>query len=830
MRKFTLLFFATFVMVLMASVTSAQTSKSGSRAMLYSDDFESYAVGDFVAVVSPEFWTTWTNTPGSAEDALIVDNESSSPTQSFKVDGTTDLILKLGDKTTGKYEVSWMFMVPANYAGYYNIQHYEAPGVEWASELYFREDGSGSINAGGTDAATFTYNHDEWFRISNVVDLEQDSGFIYFNDVLIHAWQWSLQATGEAGVLQLGGVDFFAGVVSGSGESPLYYVDDVTYEAITEQFIYSDDFESYTAGDYVAVVSPEFWTTWTNTPGSAEDALIVDSESSSPTQSFKVDGSTDLILKLGDKTTGVYEVNWMYMVPTGFCGYYNIQHYEAPGVEWGSELYFMEDGSGTINAGGEAAASFTYTHDVWFKIRNVVDLELDSGYIYFNDALIYQWQWSLQATGEPGALQLGGVDFFAGALTGTTETPTYYVDDVEYLTIVEGAASPAISIPTSPIILTAPQGTMQTHDLLMTNTGGTNLNFKIINSYNEPTSSLKQGAKVPAGSDIISNGVPQFDPSYNPGPAAPANRDVTLNYDGENASAIGLTNANQWRVSARFDASMVEQYNGMYLTSVDVFVNDLADAHKIQIYDMGNINLPGPGALLYEQDFFPNIADWTTVVLVDPVYISGTDIWIGYWMDQPAGIFPAGVDAGPVNPDGDWMSSGPGWGHLSDNPDFQVNWNIRGTLTGEAGVVWLSTNPSEGVLEPAAEQNITVTVDASDLQELSIYKGKLHVQSNDPVNEQLNISVWITVLVGVNENGEKAYVSVYPNPANDVLNVVANTEISSVSISNNLGQVVYSQTVNKTETMIRLDEFKTGMYFVRIETANGTATQKLMVE
>jgi len=830
MRKFTFLFVMTFV--LMASLASAQSNKSGSRAMLYSDDFESYTVGDFVAVVNPDWFTTWSNLPGSAEDALIVNTQSSSPTQSFKVDGTTDLILKLGDKTTGKYEVSWNYMVPTNYGGYYNFQHYQAPGIEWASELYFNTDGTGSINAGGTDAAQFTYNHDEWFRVRNVIDLDQDSGYIYFGDVLIYQWQWSLDAsTGDPGMLQLGGVDFFAGVVSGSGETPLYYVDDLTFESITEQFLYQDDFESYTVGDYVAVANPDWFTTWSNLPGSAEDALIVNTESNSPTQSFKVDGTTDLILKLGDKTTGVYEVNWMYMVPANYGGYYNFQHFQAPGVEWASELYFNTDGTGTINAGGTDAATFTYNHDVWFKIRNVIDLDQDSGYIYFGDALIYQWQWSLDAsTGDPATLQLGGVDFFAGVVSGSGETPLYYVDDIEYITIVEGAASPAIDIPTSPIILNVPSGTTLTHDLTVTNTGGTTLNYTIVTSFDEPAASTKQSAKIATPARAMGNTVAQFDPSYTTGPAAPTNRDVTLNYDGDNASAIGLTDANQWKVSAHFPAAMVEQYNGMYLTSVDVFVNDLADGHKIQIYDMGSINLPGPGALLYEQDFFPNIADWTTVVLVDPVYISGRDIWIGYWMDQPAGIFPAGVDAGPLNLDGDWISTGPGWGHLSDNPAFEVNWNIRGLLTGTAGPVWLSANPNNSSLEPAVSETVTVTVDASELQELTIYKGKLHVRSNDPANQQINISVWLTVLVGVNETGEKAFVTVYPNPANDVLNLYANTQINTVTISNNLGQVVYQGAFNSHETKISLDALNTGIYFVKIETNNGTATQKLMVK
>lgn len=828
MRKFTLLFVSTFVLMLMASVVTAQGNKSGSREFLYQDDFESYAVGDFVAVESPDFWTTWSNLPGSAEDATIVNTFASSPVQSVIVEGSTDLIAKLGNKTTGKYMITFDMMVPTGKAGYYNFQHYEAPGTEWAFELYFNTDGSGTMNAGGADAASFTYPKDTWFTVENFIDLNADWAQVFFDGELIYEWQYSLTAEGDPGVLQLGGIDFFAGAAT--GETPTYYFDDLSYEAIVEEYIYQDDFEDYTSGGYVAVQNPDWFTTWSNLPGSAEDALIIDTQSSSPTQSFKVDGTTDLILKLGDKLSGKYEVNWMMKIPSGFAGYYNFQKTQAPGVEWASELYFNEDGSGTINAGGEGMGAFTYTHDIWFKVRNVIDLDQDSGYIYLDDTQIMAWQWSLDAsTGEPGMKQLGGVDFFAGVASGSGESPLYYVDDVEYITIAAGVDPATIDVSSSSILLTIPEGNTITQDLPIGNVGGQSLTYNIVPSFDEPAS-MKVATTTPAGANTIANGVPAFDPSYTPGPAAPANRDVTLNYDGENASAIGLTNANQWRVSARFPATMVGQYNGMYLTSVDVFVNDLADAHKIQVYDMGSINLPGPGTLLYEQDFFPNIANWTTVVLVDPVYMSGRDIWIGYWMDQPAGIFPAGVDAGPLNLDGDWISTGPGWGHLSDNPDFQVNWNIRGTLTGEAGVVWLSTNPTDGVLEPGMSETVAVNIDAAGLQELTMYKGKLHVRSNDFSNEQVNINVWITVLVGVNENGEKAYVSVFPNPAGNIVNLQANTQINHVTITNNVGQMVYSSDINNTETKINLDQYTTGMYFITIETANGIATQKLMVK
>lgn len=820
MRKFT------FSMItLLAFVLAAFSLQAQNRDIVYEDDFESYTAGDYLAESIPDWWTTWTDNPGSAEDAVISSDEAASGVNSVYVSGTNDMVLKLGNKTSGMYWINFNFFVPEGMAGYYNVQHYQEPGIEWAYEIYFKADGTGFMHAGGSDATTFTYTQGVWFTVENMIDLNSDWAQVYFDDEMIYEWQFSLQAQGEPGQLQLGAVNFFAGAET--GETPAYYFDDVSFEADIEQILYWNDFDDYNVGDYIAVVDPDNWTTWGNAPGTTEDALIVDEQSFSPSNSLKVDGVSDLVFKMGNKTSGKYIVDFNYYVPSGFGAYYNFQHYQEPGIEWAFEVYFATDGSGTMNAGGNDAASFTYTHDEWIEITNVIDLDEDWAQVYFDEELIYEWQFSLGAQGDVNILQLGGINFYAGAPTG--ETPTYFVDDLVWVALVPPAQDPTIDIVSSQIITTMPEGDSETITRSLGNTGESLLIYDIVTSFDEPAK--KAASPIVSTAKIgRSNGVPVAAPNYTPGPAAPANRDVTLTYSGENASAIGLTSANQWRVAARFPAEMTVPYNGMYLTAVDVFINDPADDHKIMIWDMGSINLPGPGELIYEQGFFPNIGTWTTVVLTEPVYVNGRDLWVGYWMDQPAGIFPAGVDAGPAVPDGDWISSGPGWSHLSSNPDLNANWNIKALLTGDAGSVWLTVSPTAGEVEPGEADEINIDLDATGLTPQTIYKAKMHVRSNDPANQQINISVWITVLVGLNENGEQAYVKVYPNPAKDVMMLESNTEITSIILSNLIGQVVYEGAVGQNETRIATDAFETGMYILTIQTVNGTATQKIMIE
>ena len=71
--------------------------------------------------------------------------------------------------------------------------------------------------------------------------------------------------------------------------------------------------------------------------------------------------------------------------------------------------------------------------------------------------------------------------------------------------------------------------------------------------------------------------------------------------------------------------------------------------------------------------------------------------------------------------------------------------------------------------------------------------------------------------------------TVYPNPANNVLNINANSNINNVEVYNMMGQMVGSYNVNDVNTQISTTSFANGVYTVRINTENGTSTQKFTV-
>lgn len=88
--------------------------------------------------------------------------------------------------------------------------------------------------------------------------------------------------------------------------------------------------------------------------------------------------------------------------------------------------------------------------------------------------------------------------------------------------------------------------------------------------------------------------------------------------------------------------------------------------------------------------------------------------------------------------------------------------------------------------------------------------------------------VFITVLTNINTI-DAAYISVFPNPARDVLFVEFNLQQeATLKLFDMKGQLIHSSNfINQTS--VSLSNFSNGLYILKIETAEGTATQKVKI-
>jgi hypothetical protein len=96
------------------------------------------------------------------------------------------------------------------------------------------------------------------------------------------------------------------------------------------------------------------------------------------------------------------------------------------------------------------------------------------------------------------------------------------------------------------------------------------------------------------------------------------------------------------------------------------------------------------------------------------------------------------------------------------------------------------------------------------------------------VSKVVNMTMSIT---GINDIPANYSVSVYPNPANSVVNIASDYNMTSVTLVNYVGQTVYTQAVTGNSHQINVSNYVTGMYFVRIETTDGSViTKRLTID
>jgi hypothetical protein len=72
--------------------------------------------------------------------------------------------------------------------------------------------------------------------------------------------------------------------------------------------------------------------------------------------------------------------------------------------------------------------------------------------------------------------------------------------------------------------------------------------------------------------------------------------------------------------------------------------------------------------------------------------------------------------------------------------------------------------------------------------------------------------------------------SFYPNPANDVVNIVSANDIRTIEVLNYIGQTIYkTNDINLKVTKLDVGSFNAGEYFVKITTMSGIKTTKVTV-
>ncbi len=800
-----------------------------------SDDFEAYNSGEKLVeqalAQGIDFWTCWSGDSGagSAEDGTVTDEQAASGSNSVLCDGTNDFVMLFGDQTEGQHNVSFDMFVPTGYVGYYNILQAFAPGgagAVWGLEIYFNPGGSAELNAENTTPLqTFSYPYDTWFHVENIIDLNADLATLKVEGVEIATWQWSVGASGS-GINQLGAMDIYAATTNGT---PKCFYDniDVTQPTAFEIF---DDLEAYNADEKLVeqalAQGIDFWTCWSGNSGAggAEDGTVTTEQAASGSNSVLCDGTNDFVMLFGDKTSGKYAVTFDMFVPTGYVGYYNILQAFGPGgagAVWGLEIYFNPGGIAELTAENTTPLqTFNYAYDTWFHIENIIDLNADLATLKVEGVEIATWQWSVGASGS-GINQLGAMDIYAATTNGTPKcfydnfilenfeplSPpinlTASVNDNDVTLQWEGPTDDLIGYnvyrDTEVIAEEITETTYMDLDLLP---GLYSYDVKAVYDDGISAGAGPAEAYIEGGTDremvLLEIGTGTWC-VYCPGSAMGAD-DLVEN--GHNVAVIEYHDGDDYEtVQSAYRATNyyginsfpTAQFDGV-ITQVGGNANQSIYLTYLPLYEERADNIS-----LFELDINVEMDGETDIdidVLVDNIYPYPGDNIVLHVVCTESHI--------PEN-----------WFVMNE-----INFVCREMLPDQYGTAmdFSSQTTYTGSFD------LDISAYEKDNCEIVVF-----LQNNDTKEVLQAAKFDLEDIVGVSEHALRQSISIYPNPAKEMLHISCDNGISSVRIMNQVGQLILIRQTDATGFTINVSNLETGLYFVEIATEEGTITEKILI-
>jgi len=195
--------------------------------------------------------------------------------------------------------------------------------------------------------------------------------------------------------------------------------------------IFTDNFDSYTAGQNLVTQNSTDWDTWTGGSGTTEDVLISNASANSGANSLYFastgGGPTDIILRFAQVyNSGNFTFESNFLVESGKGAYFNMQETFTVGGVWAIDGFLLDDGTFNLKSGGITYLSSTYPIGQWFNMRIEIDLTANIWELFINN--VSQGTFA-NPTGSIAILNLYPTNPIS---EGGNNVSGFYVDDVSY--------------------------------------------------------------------------------------------------------------------------------------------------------------------------------------------------------------------------------------------------------------------------------------------------------------------------------------------------------------------------------------------------------------
>ena len=678
------------------------------------EDFSDYTVDGKLAqqaqAMGRDYWTTWNSNPGSAEDGVVGEIEGN---KVGKFAWGNDQILLLGGKNSGTWEASLKIFVPAGQCGYFNIcANFQGPQSKWAFQVYFNKNGTapgfGTMDAGGADAASFTFSHDTWIPVKLNMNLDTDEASVYINGNLIHTWQYTHGTFGpdQGGCPRT--IDALNIYPPTAGKST-FYIDDIVFEPI--------------GGPTSSLMEV--------TPDEISESVVF--------------GATEPITKtITVKNTGTSIGEYLSWISFGEGEDGDVQNFTLTySNEYGNGIGFSLDEPTWVEIAAKFPASYfcdkigTYIN----KLSYFVPYNLGGDPIIFK---IYGPQ-----TDNTGP----------GKLLAETSLNSYTIDTWNDVTLPD------------PFLLDGREIWISVHFTHLIGAfpiacdqkpvpAGTNWIRYANYSWSDWGSDF---------GDFMIRGLLE-------GKTTPA---CWMSLSGNNYGSVPMGNTKTFNVVL----NAAELAPGEYNATLMVETND--EEHALFEIPCTFLIVNG------------------TALDVNPKFITET---IELEEGKPTSKSITITVSNNGNEEGDYEAT------IAETTAWL-------TLTGD----------TEGTVPAGENKTFTAVLEAEDLEE-DTYEATIIITTTDDNNPTFEIPCTLTVTIKDGIDGYAIQTLVYPNPAQDQVTVKSNTFINNIQVFNNMGQMVFATNVNGEETVINTSNYNAGIYFLQINTTEGSQNVKLIIK
>jgi len=248
------------------------------------------------------------------------------------------------------------------------------------------------------------------------------------------------------------------------------------------------------------------------------------------------------------------------------------------------------------------------------------------------------------------------------------------------------------------------------------------------------------------------------------------------------------------------DGSMIDVISNPGLSSMyGLAYDNVTGPPSLWIFDQG-----GSGAMLYQLDIGSGTLTGVTHDVLSDIPVSNA-IAGGLFLSTT--YMPGTVTLGGLL-QGDW--------------DAVFGYEL-GTYS-----LWVSLEMNQGNVDPGSSQEIAVYFNSTGL-ELGDYNAEITFASTPDVGT-IVVPVQLAVVEGIEEPFNAGMISIYPNPANEKVNVVVNAEVKEVRMLNYIGQEVYYMNVAKEKTFeINTSHMSVGTYMLEFTATDGSIVTKRLV-